>query len=62
MGDENRVAGKVKELGGKVTGDRELETEGKVQNARGKVENAVEDMKETAKGAVEGARGGERKA
>jgi uncharacterized protein YjbJ (UPF0337 family) len=61
MGDENRVAGKVKELGGKVTGDRELETEGKVQNARGKVENAVEDMKETAKGAVEGARGGERK-
>ena len=57
MGDENRIAGKVKEIGGKVTGDQELETEGKVQNARGKVENAVDDVKDKVKGAVRGITG-----
>jgi uncharacterized protein YjbJ (UPF0337 family) len=57
MGDENRIAGKVKELGGRVTGDKKLESEGKVQNAKGKVENAVDDVKDTARGAVEGITG-----
>jgi uncharacterized protein YjbJ (UPF0337 family) len=57
MGDENKVAGKIKEIGGKVTGDDRLETEGKVQNAKGKVESAVDEAREKAKGALEGLRG-----
>jgi len=61
MGDENRIAGKVKEFGGKVTGDDKLETEGKTQNVKGKVENAVDEAKDKAEGAIEGLRGGDRK-
>jgi uncharacterized protein YjbJ (UPF0337 family) len=51
-GDADRLAGKVKELGGKVTGDRELETEGKTQHAEGKVENAIDDAAAKVKGTV----------
>lgn len=36
-GQEDQVAGKVKEFEGKVTGDAAKETEGKVQSAQGKV-------------------------
>jgi uncharacterized protein YjbJ (UPF0337 family) len=51
-GDTDRLAGKAKELGGKLTGDRDLESEGKVQHAEGKVENAVDDVKNKVKGAA----------
>lgn len=51
-GDKDKLAGKVKELGGKVTGDRDLESEGRTQHAAGKVENAMDDAKDTVKGAA----------
>jgi uncharacterized protein YjbJ (UPF0337 family) len=45
QGHEDKFAGTVKETAGKVTGDRELEAEGKGQHAAGKVERAGEKMK-----------------
>jgi uncharacterized protein YjbJ (UPF0337 family) len=47
------ATGKVKEVAGKVTGDRELEQEGKVQNIGGKVQAGYGDLKEDIKTAVE---------
>lgn len=52
-GDLDRLAGKAKEIGGKATGDRELESEGKTQNAAGKVKNAVDDAAAKVKGAAD---------
>ena len=46
----DRVAGKVKETAGKVTGDKETETEGRLQNIEGKVAENVDDVKDAAKG------------
>jgi uncharacterized protein YjbJ (UPF0337 family) len=51
-GDRDRLAGKAKELGGKLTGDRQLESEGKTQNAEGKVVNAIDDAAAKVKGAA----------
>jgi uncharacterized protein YjbJ (UPF0337 family) len=48
------ATGKVKEVAGKVTGDKELEQEGKVQNVGGKVQAGYGDLKEDIKTAVEG--------
>jgi uncharacterized protein YjbJ (UPF0337 family) len=48
------ATGKVKEVAGKVTGDKELEQEGKVQNIGGKVQAGYGDLKEDIKTAVEG--------
>ena len=47
------ATGKVKEVAGKVTGDKELEQEGKVQNVGGKVQAGYGDLKEDIKTAVE---------
>lgn len=44
-GHEDKLAGKVKEGAGKVTGDRNLEAEGKGQQAQGRVERAGEKLK-----------------
>lgn len=55
-GDMDRLAGKAKELGGKATGDRDLESEGKTQHAAGKVKNAAEDAEDTVKGAARAAK------
>jgi uncharacterized protein YjbJ (UPF0337 family) len=44
-GQSDKVAGKVKELSGKVTGDKDLEAEGKTQRLVGKVEQAGEDAR-----------------
>ncbi len=46
----DRVAGKVKETAGKVTGDKETETEGKLQNIEGKVAEKFGEVKDAAKG------------
>ncbi len=48
------ATGKVKEVAGKVTGDKDLEQEGKVQNIGGKVQAGYGDLKEDIKTAVEG--------
>ena len=41
--------GKAKEVAGKVTGDKELEVEGKVDKAKGDVHNVVGDVKDALK-------------
>ena len=48
----DQVAGKIKETAGSVVGDKELETEGALQNLQGKATEAVEDVKDTIKGVV----------
>ena len=47
-GAKDQVAGKAKEVEGKVTGDETREVEGKVQGLLGKAaaEDVVEDIKE----------------
>jgi uncharacterized protein YjbJ (UPF0337 family) len=51
-GRRDKVAGKVKELSGKVTGDKDLEAEGKTQRLVGKVEQAREDARDSVRGAA----------
>lgn len=48
----DKVAGKAKETFGKVTGDKEAETEGKVQNLEGKISEKVDDVKDAVQGVV----------
>ncbi|MET3644803.1 CsbD family protein [Streptococcus gallinaceus] len=50
----DQVTGSVKEGLGKLTGDKEVETEGKVEKLAGKVKETIEDVKDTVKGAVDG--------
>ena len=52
-GETDQVAGKAKELTGKVAGDAELESEGKTQQVAGNVEHAVGDAGDKLKGAGE---------
>ena len=51
-GRRDKVAGKAKELSGKVTGDKDLEAEGKAQRLVGKVEHAGEDARDSVRGAA----------
>ena len=48
----SRVKGKVKQAAGKMTGDKKLERQGRVDEAKGKVKGAVEDAKHAVKRAV----------
>ena len=43
------VKGKVKEVTGKVVGNKELELKGTIQNTKGKVQAAFGDAKENIK-------------
>lgn len=45
-GSANQAKGKIKETFGKVTGDAKLESEGKVDNIAGKVQNTVGGIKD----------------
>jgi uncharacterized protein YjbJ (UPF0337 family) len=45
--------GKGKEIAGKVTGNEDLEAEGKGQHATGKVKEAVGDVTDKARSAVD---------
>jgi uncharacterized protein YjbJ (UPF0337 family) len=51
----DKVKGKVKEAAGAVTGDESLENEGKLDQAKGSVKNAGENMKDRAKETLGGA-------
>ena len=44
LGD--KLEGDVKDAGGKVTGDKKMEWEGKAQKAKGKLEGAGNDLKQ----------------
>ena len=46
------VTGKVKEVAGKLVGDRTLEAKGKVQGMIGKVQARYGDVKQDMKGAA----------
>ena len=40
-----QMKGKIKVVAGKITGDRNLETEGKVENTTGKVQEKIGEIK-----------------
>jgi uncharacterized protein YjbJ (UPF0337 family) len=52
-GAADRVAGKIKEFAGRVTGNEKLETKGKVDQAKGAVHNAAGDAKDVGKKAID---------
>ena len=49
-GSAAQAKGAVKEVAGKVLGDKKLETKGKTEKAVGKVPNAVGGLKDTLRG------------
>ncbi len=49
-GSATNIGGKVKEGAGKLTGDQKLKSEGKGDQAKGKIQNAVGSIKDTLKG------------
>ncbi|HXT81223.1 MAG TPA: CsbD family protein [Acetobacteraceae bacterium] len=51
-GAAHQAKGSVKEVAGKVTGDRKTEAEGKTEKAAGKVQNAIGGMKDKIKDAA----------
>ena len=44
----------AKELAGKATGDKSLESEGAVEKGLGKAKEVIDNVKESVEGAVEG--------
>jgi len=45
MGElRDKIEGEVKDTGGKLSGDKKMEWEGKVQKAKGKIEEAGREM------------------
>jgi uncharacterized protein YjbJ (UPF0337 family) len=48
----DKVKGKIKHVAGSISGDKTLEGEGKMDEAKGKVKGAVEDIKHSVKQAV----------
>ena len=49
----DQIKGSVKETAGKLTGDKETETNGALEKTAGKVKEAFEDAGDVVKGAVE---------
>ena len=49
-GTMDKVTGAIKEVVGKVTGDRRTEAEGKTDQAKGAVKNTADSVTEAAKG------------
>jgi uncharacterized protein YjbJ (UPF0337 family) len=52
-GAADKVAGKIKEFGGRVTGNKKLETKGKVDQVKGAVHNAAGHGKDAGKEAID---------
>jgi uncharacterized protein YjbJ (UPF0337 family) len=51
-GAVSTVEGTVKEVAGKVTGDKKLEVEGKVQKIQGKAQDSLGDVQDAVENAV----------
>jgi uncharacterized protein YjbJ (UPF0337 family) len=51
-GAADKAKGAIKETAGKVTGDKQLETEGKVDKAKGDLHNAAGNVKDAFKNAT----------
>jgi uncharacterized protein YjbJ (UPF0337 family) len=45
-GAGNKVKGAIKDTAGKVTGDKKLQTEGKIDKAKGAAHNIAGDVKD----------------
>jgi uncharacterized protein YjbJ (UPF0337 family) len=52
-GAVEKTGGKIKEVAGRVTGDRKLENEGNVDQVKGAVHSAVGDAKDSVKKAFQ---------
>ena len=50
-GSANQATGKIKEWAGKATGDKKTEAEGKADQVKGKVQNAVGGFKDALRAA-----------
>jgi uncharacterized protein YjbJ (UPF0337 family) len=50
-GAADKAKGAIKEAAGKVTGDKELQTEGKLDKAKGSLHNAAGDVKDALRNA-----------
>ena len=55
-GAGEKAVGKVKEALGHVTGNKKLETEGNVDQAKGAIHNKVGDAKDAGKEAIDSVR------
>ena len=49
-GSAEQAKGTVKEVAGKILGDKKLETEGKTEKAVGQVQNTIGGLKDTLRG------------
>ena len=49
-GTVDKIKGTIKEVAGKVTGDRRTEAEGRTDQIKGDVKNASDNVTEAAKG------------
>lgn len=47
--DKDRVSGKIKQAAGDMTGDTKMQTEGKMDQAKGKAQNAMGSVKDALK-------------
>ena len=52
-GAADKVKGAVKDAAGKMTGDKDLQAEGKMDKAKGAAHNAAGDAKDAVKKAVD---------
>ena len=52
-GAADKAKGAIKDAAGKVTGDKELQTEGKMDKAKGNAHNAAGDVKDAIRKAGE---------
>jgi uncharacterized protein YjbJ (UPF0337 family) len=52
-GTADKAKGAIKDAAGKVTGDKELQQEGKLDKAKGSAHNAVGDVKDAVRKGTE---------
>jgi uncharacterized protein YjbJ (UPF0337 family) len=58
---KDKLGGQAKEGLGKVTGDKQTETEGQAQQGKADVKDKLNDARDTVKGAVDGLLGKDKK-
>ncbi|HEX7349971.1 CsbD family protein [Brachybacterium sp.] len=51
---KDKLGGQAKEGFGKVTGDKETESEGQTQQGKAEIKDKLQDARDTVKGAVDG--------
>jgi uncharacterized protein YjbJ (UPF0337 family) len=60
-GAADKAVGKTKEVAGHVTGNKKLETEGKVDQAKGAAHTAAGDVKDAGKEAIDSVKNARRR-